>query len=147
MVSVAATKIQVLSPVERFEDQIFLRLLGVLHADDFLSLMSLSVLSILDPRYLKFLTCFRGSTLLAMSVPWLFTLNVIYPVFLAFICSPFLPHSAFTLKSSCWPVDQPSERSVISSVKSRSDIFSFLILLDLVGFMVRWPFLGYSQEQ
>ena len=100
MVSIAATKIWVLSPLERFEVQIFLRLLRAVHADAFLSLRSLSVLSILYPRYLKSLTCFRGSPLLAMSGPWLFTWNAMYSVFLAFRCSPVCLHSASTLEST-----------------------------------------------
>ena len=48
MVSIAAMKMLVLSPLDRVEVQIFLRLLRALHADAFLSLMSLS-LSALHP--------------------------------------------------------------------------------------------------
>ncbi len=75
MVLIAATKIQVLNPLERFGVQIFLRLLRTLHADVFLFLMSFSVLSILEPRYVKSLISFWGLPLLPMSGPWLFTLN------------------------------------------------------------------------
>ena len=125
---------QVLNPPGRFEVQIFFRLLKALCADAFLSLVSSSVLSILDPRYLKPLTCFGDYH----SWQWQ------YPGCLH--CMPYIQpswHSAVSLSSTCgfhytkhsWAAHKSQKRSAILSAKSRFDIFSILILLDLLLFI------------
>ncbi len=134
MVLIAATKILVFILLEV---KIFFRLLRALHANAFPSLISLSVLFILNPRYMKSLTRFRGLALLAMSGPWLFTLNAIYSVFLAFRCRHVLQHLPSTLESSSWAGDKSSKRIAMPSAKLRSDIFSVLLLLDLLGLTLK----------